>query len=481
MCPKRAIRQTPVAAERNRIGRYLLLERLGAGGMGVAWKAYDPDTDQLVVVKTMRSDEEELRLRFAQEADLLIRLEHDNIVKVYEHAEERGRPYIVMELVVGASLSRVLPRARGGIPHGPAVSIMRQIAAGLAYIHECGVIHRDISAHNVMITRQGRVKLIDFGIAKASTGPALTQPGQVFGKVGYMAPEQIMGEEADARADVFSAGVVFYELTTGRRPFGTPKGRSEEVMRDMLNGAFAPPQSRGVDGALGKLISRSMSTERDERPRDGAALLDKLLEIPTEATHADLVEAVAVADPTAVSDAEAERTRLHELARTQSMPTVDPPKPRPAPQARPDSMAVRIVESVPPNRTFPIVLGLIFVAGVIGAYALSTSDDAEPPPRPIRPIAALPSEPDPARARPPAKELYRKGTDALMRGELHRAERFLTECMEAEPTHALCARSLGVLYAQLDEPQLSRRFYRMYVKLAPDAPDAARVRDLLRD
>ena len=172
-----------------------------------------------------------------------------------------------MELVAGASLAYIIPRARGGLPRDAALSVMKQLASGLAHVHEHGVVHRDVSAHNVMINRTGVVKLIDFGIAKAPAGPALTAPGQVIGKVGYMPPEQLLGDEIDARADVFGAGVVFYEIATGRRPFGKAKGRSKEVMTAVMEGTFEPPHTHGVDAELSRIIQSAMATDPRGPPR----------------------------------------------------------------------------------------------------------------------------------------------------------------------------------------------------------------------
>ncbi len=203
-----------------KIGKYEIKSVLGKGAMGVVYRAVDPDIGRQVAIKTMSGEflnDEELRIRFLREAQSAGRLQHPNIVTVFELFEEEGTAYLVMELLEGASLYSLLKQKRP-LDISEKLSIIQQIAGGLQHAHEHGIVHRDIKPSNVFVTRDGVVKVLDFGVAKVGEGE-LTKAGTVFGTVEYMAPEQVRGQPVDARADIFSVGVVAYEILAGRNPF----------------------------------------------------------------------------------------------------------------------------------------------------------------------------------------------------------------------------------------------------------------------
>jgi serine/threonine protein kinase len=214
-----------------RLGPYEILAPLGAGGMGEVYRARDARLAREVAIKVLpagfSSDPERLR-RFEQEARAAGALNHPNILTVHDAGHHEGAPYVVSELLEGQTLRE---RAQGGaLPVRKAVEIGVQIARGLAAAHEKGIVHRDLKPENVFVTREGLVKILDFGLARvvraeggeSSQAPTFsqhTEPGTVLGTVGYMSPEQVRGFPADHRADIFSLGAVLYEMLSGQRAF----------------------------------------------------------------------------------------------------------------------------------------------------------------------------------------------------------------------------------------------------------------------
>ena len=214
------------------ISHYRIIGKLGAGGMGDVYRARDTRLDRDVAIKVLptsfANDEDRLR-RFEQEARATSALNHPNILTVYDIGSHEGSPFIVAELLEGEELRQLLND--GPLPPRKAVDFARQIASGLAAAHEKGITHRDLKPENLFVTTDGRVKILDFGLAKlrpqrsepagsgVATQKAITDPGAVMGTVGYMSPEQVRGQEVDYRSDIFSFGAILYEMLTGRRAF----------------------------------------------------------------------------------------------------------------------------------------------------------------------------------------------------------------------------------------------------------------------
>jgi serine/threonine protein kinase len=224
-----------------RLGNYDIQEKLGEGGMGEVWRARDARLNRSVAIKILPAGvagDPVRRQRFEQEAQALGALNHPNIVAVYDVGQSDGQAYIVSELVDGESLRKVVER--GAVPLRKIIEISTQTAEGIAAAHALGIVHRDLKPENVMVTRDGRAKVLDFGLAKQqapragdeTATMAMSQPGMVLGTVGYMSPEQVRGEPVDARSDIFSFGCVLYELATGSRAF---QGKSAaDVMSAIL-------------------------------------------------------------------------------------------------------------------------------------------------------------------------------------------------------------------------------------------------------
>ena len=208
-----------------KVGRYEIIEIIGHGGQSVAFKARDPKIDRIVAIKQIRLAEgiplllrEEFYARFLREAQAAGRLSHPNIATIYDiGGEEEGVPYIAMEFIDGINLDDLL-QSEHALPPAKGIRIFTQLCHALDYAHQCGIVHRDIKPGNVMITRDEQVKIVDFGIARLASS-TLTQAGTVLGTPSYMSPEQIMGKSVDHRSDIFSLGVLLYEVLTGERPF----------------------------------------------------------------------------------------------------------------------------------------------------------------------------------------------------------------------------------------------------------------------
>ena len=202
------------------IGRYEIVSELGRGAMGVVFKARDPLIGRLIALKTITAsvaDDPGLLERFRGEAQAAGALQHPNIVTIYEMGEADGVPFIAMEYLEGESLEAIISR-RAQVPLAQKVEYLVQTCRALQYAHRRGVIHRDIKPANIVVTVEGTVKVVDFGIARL-VGASKTQTGTLLGTLAYMSPQQIRGDRADARSDIWSVGVVLYELLTYRRPF----------------------------------------------------------------------------------------------------------------------------------------------------------------------------------------------------------------------------------------------------------------------
>src|SRR5499427_95552 len=212
-----------------RLGKYEIQAELGRGGFGTVFRAFDPTVGRLVALKVLMSEAgKDLVTRFRTEATAAGNLRHENIVTIYEFGEDKGVRLIAMEYLEGEDLHQVLASGKP-LTLLEKLSIMTQSAAGLDCAHRHGVVHRDVKPANIRLLPDGRVKIMDFGIARLTRdarGARLTRQGHVLGTPLYMAPEQVMGSETDALCDIFAFGVTFYELLTGRHPFQAEDPRS---------------------------------------------------------------------------------------------------------------------------------------------------------------------------------------------------------------------------------------------------------------
>src|SRR5215831_12153637 len=283
-----------------RLGPYEVLAPIGAGGMGEVYRARDTRLDREVAVKVLPpafAGDPAALARFEREAKAVAALSHPNILAVHDFGESGGARFAVMELLEGESLRQRL--SEGRFPARKAVEIAREIALGLAAAHEKGIIHRDLKPENLFLTRDGRVKILDFGLARQLKLPAAgntqsptvaqgTEPGTVLGTVGYMAPEQLRGQPADHRCDIFSFGAVLYEMLSGQRAF---RGETSiETMNAILK--EEPPElSAGdhkVPPALERVVSHCLEKLPEERFQSARDLAFDLASLSTATSSAEI-------------------------------------------------------------------------------------------------------------------------------------------------------------------------------------------------
>lgn len=260
--------------------RYHIKEILGVGGMGTVFKATDEELDEVVAIKTLKpeilSKDPSALERFKGEIRLARRISHRNVVRTHDLGEVDGVYFISMEYVEGKSLKDLI-RSRGRLPAAVTATIGKQLLRALEVAHEQGVIHRDIKPQNVVVTPDGVLKVMDFGIARlANRTQGVTQAGMVVGTPEYMAPEQLLGDDVDARADLYAAGVVLYECLTGRLPFTADSPIT--LITKVLEETPASPRELNPDipVALADLVMRALSKDRADRPATATAFHDAL-------------------------------------------------------------------------------------------------------------------------------------------------------------------------------------------------------------
>jgi len=290
-----------------RLGNYEILDKLGEGGMGEVWRARDERLNRTVAVKLLPADlasDPQRRARFELEAKALGALNHPNIVAIYDVGQDNGRLYIVSEFVDGESLRAVIDQ--GPLPARKLIDYAVQMAEALAAAHVLGIVHRDLKPENVMVTRAGRVKVLDFGLAKQNRAPSdgqsttidmdLSQPGAVMGTAGYMSPEQVRGEPADARSDIFSFGCVLYEMISGRRAFHGPS--SVETMHAILH--QDPPEFESyaaLPQSLGPIVRRCLEKLPAQRFQSASDLAFALRAITPTTVSGTPIPAAAARRP----------------------------------------------------------------------------------------------------------------------------------------------------------------------------------------
>ena len=249
-----------------RVGRYEITELIGQGGMGTVYKAFDPLLARVVAIKVIAAQfhaQPELRDRFFREARAAAQLAHRNIITIYDLGEEEGLPFLAMQFLEGRDLEQRM-RSPEGMTLARKLEIALAMAEGLAHAHGSGVIHRDIKPANVFITDDGQVKILDFGLARLITSE-LTRSNVMVGTVNYMAPEQLRGEKTDHRSDIFSIGVVLYEMFGGKKPFQADSFAS--TMLKILQETPEPLDSLDPElpAALVSVVDRAMAKAREDR------------------------------------------------------------------------------------------------------------------------------------------------------------------------------------------------------------------------
>ncbi|SOB83318.1 protein kinase domain-containing protein [Streptomyces sp. 1331.2] len=404
-------------------GRYELVGILGVGGMATVWRGVDRVLGRQVAVKVLNgglADDPRFAERFSREAQHAAMLVHPRIVMVFDSGVDEGTPFIVMELVNGRSLAALLAEQRT-LPVERAVGVATAVCEALAVAHAAGLVHRDIKPGNIMITDDGGVKVVDFGIARAGSSSNLTQAASVLGTAAYLSPEQATASELDGRTDLYAVGCVLTEMLTGATPFTaeTPVAIAfKHVSEQPL-----PPSARrpGLPPALDAAVLRLLAKNPADRPADATAARAELL-----ATVPGLV----VGDPTAELLATAAATQLlppvpqpgavqpsGSAAQPGAVPpnqqhtTLLPPQPpaatsvmAPVPAAPGSGFAPTSAPGFVPvpapargSRRKPLVLGALGVAGLAGVTALALTAFDEPAgnaaAKPVKPAASAPATP----------------------------------------------------------------------------------------
>ena len=269
-------------------GRYRVEALVALGGMATVYRVIDTRLDRWVALKVMHADlarDEDFVNRFIGEAKSVARLSHPNVVSVFDQGRDGPYPYLAMEYVPGRTLRNLLAK-RGRFPPGEALSIMVPLLSGLAAAHRAGIVHRDVKPENVLIAPDGHLKVVDFGLARALSVNSQTRTGVIIGTVAYLAPEQVTGTGADARTDIYAAGIVLYELLTGTKPH---TGESPLAVAYKHVNETVPPPSRlapGVPPEVDRLVAQATSRDPRYRPADAGEFLrlvqDVLRALPSD-------------------------------------------------------------------------------------------------------------------------------------------------------------------------------------------------------
>jgi serine/threonine-protein kinase len=397
-----------MAGALTRAGRYQIVSELGRGSMGVVYQGFDPVIGRTVAIKTMLTEGfapaefEEYKARFQREAQSAGVLAHPNIVTVYDFGEDSGVLYLAMEFLEGKSL-QALVEEQTILPVETIIPMYEQVCSALDHAHRHRIVHRDIKPANIMILESGLVKVTDFGIAKMMS-MGMTQAGQILGTPNYMSPEQVKGRSVDGRADIFSLGVILYELVTGEKPFGGQNITT--VIYKIIN--ENPISPRELDATipvgLSYVIQKALAKSQDERYQTCRELAEDLRNYRSVGgAAAPSATVILRVPPIQAPPPEA----LPPPARVPSAPVAAQPQVAAEPQP-PRPLSVQVI---PPHRPQPrgaspavwVLLTLLVVGAAGGGYYYFKYKPEHPAATPTTPTAERPAE-TPGTTTPPATE-----------------------------------------------------------------------------
>src|SRR5882724_3122850 len=344
-----------------RIGDYEILKELGAGGMGKVYQVRNVITDRIEAMKVLLPDlasTPDLAARFLREVKLTASLDHPNICALRTAFSNDNRLYMVMEYVEGTTMAAKLDM--GPLSVNEAVKYIGQVLSAVSYAHQRHIIHRDIKPANMMLTTQGVIKLMDFGIARSGDERGLTMTGTTLGSIGYMSPEQVRGDPVDARSDLYSVGIVLYEFVTGRRPFLANSEYS--IMAAHLNQVPKPPLelNPGLPAALNEIILMAIAKDAAKRFQTADAFANALTTVPASSAVAPTVPRTPVSGQTGGSTErpagfwEASPTLARPSAPRTEVPSVPPTMATTVPIATPMPPTAPLAASTPMPATVPM-------------------------------------------------------------------------------------------------------------------------------
>jgi serine/threonine-protein kinase len=365
------------AMQPEQLGKYKIVAKIGQGAMGEVFKAHDPMLNRFVAIKTMSAGigaDDELQKRFLREAQSAALLNHPNIITVYDFGEEQGKIFMAMELLEGKDLKDVIA-SKSLTSLEQKVSVMEQIADGLSFAHAKEIVHRDLKPANIHVQPSGSVKIMDFGLARLASSD-MTRVGMIMGTPNYMSPEQVRGEKADARSDVFALGAVFYELLVNRKPFEADSLHA--ILYQVMQGEPEPLEKVQPDlaPALCQVVRKALTKDPGHRYQHAGELRDAVRQVQTALFPKERVG-----------------------SGPRPLPPAAAPAPAPKPAARPEGSRKRKQDSAKPKE-------VAAAAASTPAAAAPRPVEAAPPP----PMAAAspPIVPEPRSAEPPTEVPVRK-------------------------------------------------------------------------
>src|SRR6266849_1372950 len=263
----------------NLVGSYKITDKIGEGGMGAVFRGIDVMLEREVAVKMLRpelSQQPNIVERFRSEAVTLAKLNHPNIATLYSFLRQGEDFFMVMEFVRGETLDDLIRRS-GAMPPDKAIGLLCQALEGIDHAHRMGIIHRDVKPANMMMTETGTLKVMDFGIARVLGTARMTKQGNIVGTIEYMSPEQVRGQETDARSDIYSLGILLYEMLTGRVPFSSDS--EFDLMKMQIDDAPQPPRvfSAQIPQAVEQAIMRALAKRPEARFQSAADFRNSLL------------------------------------------------------------------------------------------------------------------------------------------------------------------------------------------------------------
>jgi eukaryotic-like serine/threonine-protein kinase len=259
-------------------GRYRILSKLGRGGMGAVYKAQDLKLDRLVAMKVIRGEmaaDHSMMQRFKQELILARDVTHHNVIRLYDIGEAEGVDFITMEFVEGQDLSGLL-KLRGKLPAAEAADIVKQICAGLEVAHARGIVHRDLKPGNIMLDAAGRIVVMDFGLARGLESGGMTHAGALVGTFEYMSPEQANGAQVDARSDLYTVGLILYELLTGVQPFHSESVITSLMLRTRERAQPPTVHEASIPKSISRICSKCLEIASADRYQSAAELISDL-------------------------------------------------------------------------------------------------------------------------------------------------------------------------------------------------------------